>query len=185
MIKEVEIDINHHKMVDEVLQMGIMDFLYSNNKQMAVQHRGIEGDRQLTESCQSLVYDWDRYNPKTDDIPPVRDQILDEHLFTETCDMFNDTYIGELIDILRSKFDVYRGRFMLMKYKTCLSMHVDQSPRLHIPIITNPDCFMVINDTVCRLQSGKTYIVDTRLPHTAINAGKKDRLHLVFCVNDF
>lgn len=62
-------------------------------------------------------------------------------------------------------------------------MHVDETPRLHIPIITNPDSFMIIDDQICRFPFGKAYIANTLLPHTAVNAGKKDRTHLVFCVD--
>lgn len=185
MLKEIELDIDYQRLVNEVLSMGVIDFLHANARQMSVQHRGITGDKQLTESCQSLVYDWDRYDQTIDNEPPVRDQILDERSFIETCDMFKGTYIGNVVEFLKLRYGVYRGRFMLMRYKTCLSMHVDQSPRLHIPIITNQDSFMVVDDVVCRLQYGKSYIVDTRLPHTAVNSGKKDRTHLVFCVNDF
>lgn len=185
MLKVVECDIDYRRLANEAIDLRLQEYLQSNTGQMSVQHRGVEGPLQLTESCQSLVYDWDRYDQTRDAEPPKRDQILDEHCFVYTCDMFNGTYIGETIDMLRERFGVYRGRFMLMRYKTCLSSHMDYSPRLHIPIVTNQDCFMVVDDHVCKLPWGNTYLVDTRLPHTAVNAGKKDRIHLVFCVDEF
>lgn len=184
--REIATGIDHGRLLDDIHRLDIMGFVQNNNNQMAVQHRGLADKRlQLLESCQSLKYDWDRYDQSRDADPPVRDVELEETLFTETCDFFRGTYVGEVIDGLRRDFGAYRGRFMLMRFKTCLSMHRDYSPRLHVPIITNPDCFMVVDDQVCRLPSGASYLVDTRLPHTAINSGKKDRLHLVFCVSDF
>ena len=41
---------------------------------------------------------------------------------------------------------------------------------------------MIINDKVCRMPFGKTYLVDTTIPHTALNASKDPRVDLVFCL---
>ena len=72
---------------------------------------------------------------------------------------------------------------MYMRYKTCLSSHIDDSYRIHIPLITNTNCFMVINDIIYKMNENATYITDTTLEHTAVNAGITDRLHLVFCTD--
>lgn len=177
------VEVNYDLLMEDIDRLKVLDFLYDNNMQMAVQHRGPNDvDTQLLESCLSLVYDWGKFDQKTQDKPPLRDEILDETEFTMVCDYFSGSYVSDLIQQLKSRYGVFRGRFMLMGYKTCLSMHVDNTPRLHIPIITNPDCFMVVDDTVCRLEAKRTYLVDTRLKHTAVNSSAKDRLHLVFCV---
>lgn len=182
-VKEIEFKLNYQKLLDEIYKLNIFEFLNKNSRQMAIQHRGLlDKNQQLIESCQSLTYDWDKFDQNIHTEPPVRDTILNEHDFDQICDFFKDTYIEELTNNLMLQYKVYRGRFMLMKYKTCLSVHTDNSPRLHIPIITNSDSFMVVNDIIYKLELNKTYIVDTRLPHTAVNAGKKDRLHLVFCI---
>lgn len=185
MIKQIKnINIDYNKIVSVFNEMNMVELLEKHTRQIAVQCRKqSKGELQLLESCQSLFYNWDKYDPKIHTEPPKRDTVLDERLFTETCDIFKDNYIGYIIDKLKTEYGVYRGRFMMLKYKTCLSMHTDLTPRLHIPIITNPDCFMVVDDNVCKLPYGGTYVVDTTLPHTAINAGKKDRVHLVFCVD--
>lgn len=179
------LSVDHERLMEDVKQLNILDFLYANNMQMAVQHRGVADVKtQLIESCLSLIYDWGRFDQKTQDKPPMRDDILDETEFTMICDYFSKSYVSDLVQHLKDRYGVFRGRFMLMGYKTCLSMHVDNTPRLHIPLITNPDCFMVVDDIVCRLEAQKVYLVDTRLKHTAINASAKDRLHLVFCVGN-
>lgn len=181
MIKQIKnINIDYKKLLTLFNEMNIVDLLEKHTRQIAVQHRGVIGEKQLTDSCQSLIYDWDKYDSKIHNEPPLRDVILDEKSFNITCDIFKNTYVEYIIERLKEEYHIYRGRFMMLKYKTCLSVHVDETPRLHIPIITNPDCFMVVNDQVCKLPYGGTYIVDTTLPHTAINAGKKDRVHLVF-----
>lgn len=193
LIRELDLDIDYDKLLksfNEIrtsysdVEYNLIDLLEKHARQIAVQCRQeADGLRQLTESCQSLMYDWDKFDSKIHNEPPIRDEVLEETIFTETCDLFKNTYIEHVINKLKSDYNVYRGRFMMLKYKTCLSMHIDGTPRLHIPIITNPDCFMVIDNQICKLQAGKAYITNTLLPHTAINAGKKDRTHLVFCVD--
>ena len=69
---------------------------------------------------------------------------------------------------------------MWMGGKSCYSMHRDQTPRLHIPLVTNPQCYIVFQKgQVEHLTTGSVYWVDTRLEHTAMNGSDVDRLHLV------
>jgi hypothetical protein len=185
MIKEINTEIDYVRLLNEFESLNLTQLLTENKNQIAVQHGGVNSNSQLTDSCNSLVYDWGAYDSNIHKTVPVHKNIRKENEFTITCDLFKNTYISEVIDKLKKEHNVYRGRFMLSKYKTCLSMHTDPTPRLHIPIITNSEAFMVVDNTVVRLPFGKTYIVDTRLMHTAINAGIKDRVHLVFCVDDF
>lgn len=191
-IKEIDLDIDYDKLLEtfnnfRVLystEYSMISLLEKHARQIAVQCRQeADGIRQITESCNSLIYDWDNFDPKIHSEPPKRDVVLSEKLFDVTCDIFKGNYIGHVVEKVKQQYGAYRGRFMMMKYKTCLSMHVDETPRLHIPIITNPDSFMVIDDQICRFPFGKAYIANTLLPHTAVNAGKKDRTHLVFCVD--
>ena len=184
MLKELDLNIEYDKLVTDVELLGINKFLNTNYNQMSVQHRGVTGDIQYKESCNSLFYDWDRYDPSIHTEVPLKREKLSEDTFNITCDIFKDTYTGYVIDLLKTRFNVYRGRYMQLKYKNCLSMHTDETKRLHIPLITNPDAFMVIDNKVYTLPFGKAYIADTTFNHTAINAGKKDRLHLVFCCKD-
>lgn len=80
------------------------------------------------------------------------------------------------------KYGMVRSRLMVSHQKTCLSMHQDMSKRIHIPLITNPDCIMIIDNQVYHLEPGKIYLTDTTLKHTAVNASRKLRAHIVGCV---
>jgi len=75
-----------------------------------------------------------------------------------------------------------RARYMALKQKSCLTYHVDQDNilRIHVPIITNSNCFFVNNDIVGRMEiPGKAYIFNSSVKHTAVNASRESRVHLV------
>ena len=79
---------------------------------------------------------------------------------------------------------MYRTRVMRIHSKTCYSYHQDPTMRIHIPLITNDKCFMVIDDKVIRYPAdGNHYIVDTTKMHTAVNASWEERIHIVGCVD--
>ena len=89
-----------------------------------------------------------------------------------------------IINRIMEKYGMVRTRIMQSQPKTCLTVHRDLTKRIHIPIITNPDCFMMIDGRVYTLQVGKVYLTNTTLFHTAVNASKKARVHIVGCVYD-
>ena len=74
----------------------------------------------------------------------VRDKILDESLYSEFVKDFEHTYFKEVYQKLSEKFKLGRVRLLLKEPRSTLSWHRDPEPRLHIPIITNPGCLMVI-----------------------------------------
>ena len=79
---------------------------------------------------------------------------------------------------------MYRTRVMRMKPKTCYTYHKDPTQRIHIPLITNDKCFIVIDDEVIRYPAdGNHYVVDTTKMHTAVNASWHERIHIVGCFN--
>ncbi len=73
---------------------------------------------------------------------------------------------------------------MRSKPKTCLSWHCDTSKRIHLPIRTQPGCMMVIQDEVLHLEQGQWYMTNTIPEHTAFNASKADRIHLIAVILD-
>lgn len=104
-----------------------------------------------------------------------------DHLETDyVVPLFNIPYTNSIIEEL----GMYRTRIMLMPPYSCYSMHQDPTKRIHIPLITDWNCFFVINRTVCHLAAdGKAWIVDTTLPHTFINSTTSiDRFHIVGCI---
>lgn len=83
-----------------------------------------------------------------------------------------------------SELKMYRSRIMNMYPSLCYSYHRDPTPRIHIPLVTNENCFFVIEDEVIRLPAdGNYYYVDTTKKHTFVNASAKDRIHIIGCVD--
>lgn len=94
---------------------------------------------------------------------------------------FKDTVFEEII----KDYDLKRTRLMWVSPRTCYSMHVDTTPRIHIPLVTYPDSFFVFKHRApLHLAAGFVYKVDTRLPHTFMNCSDKPRLHLVGVVQN-
>ena len=76
-----------------------------------------------------------------------------------------------------------RTRVMKLYPGRCYSYHRDPSKRMHIPLITNENCMFIIDDKVYRYPAdGNSYLINTTKKHTAINASKEDRYHIVGCV---
>jgi Aspartyl/Asparaginyl beta-hydroxylase len=92
-----------------------------------------------------------------------------------------DTYIEEVFT--RLPFRPFRARLMVLDPSVCYSIHNDDTPRYHIAVTTSPDARFVFVDRQKIIHipaDGRVYFVDTRQTHTAFNAGKQPRLHLVF-----
>ena len=116
----------------------------------------------------------------------VRDKFLDESLYTEFVKEFEHTYFKEVYEKLSKKFKLGRLRILLKEPRTTLSWHRDPEPRLHIPIITNPGCMMVIENVAKHLPAnGRVYITNNIKYHNAFNGGEENRVHLVACLIDY
>ena len=116
----------------------------------------------------------------------VRDKILDETLYTEFVKDFEHTYFKEVYKKLSSTFNLGRVRILLKEPRSTLSWHRDPEPRLHVPIITNPGCIMVIENIAKHLPAnGSVYITNNLKYHNAFNGGEENRVHLVACLTDY
>lgn len=183
-VEELNFTIDYNTLLKTFKNLNIDDLLDKEPFQVSVQCRqNSDKASQLYEGCGSLIFDWIKYEENPIGKLPLRQETLKEKDFIETCDLFKNTYIEEVINTIKKQYPIVRGRFMKMKHKTCLSMHTDASKRIHIPIYTNENCMMIVNNTIVNLPYGKTYLVDTTYPHTAINASKDSRVHLVFCIS--
>ena len=112
-----------------------------------------------------------------------RDQTIDESKYTEIVPEFKNTYFEEVYNLLRQKFKLGRVRILLKEPRSTLSWHRDPEPRLHIPIITNPGCKMVIEDVAKHMPAdGSVTITNNTKYHNFFNGGEQDRIHLVACV---
>jgi len=116
----------------------------------------------------------------------ARDKILDESLYKEFVKDFEHTYFKKVYDTLSEKFKLGRVRILLKEPRSTLSWHRDPEPRLHIPIITNPGCMMVIENVAKHLPAdGSVYITNNIKYHNAFNGGEENRVHLVACLTDY
>ena len=99
-----------------------------------------------------------------------------ELAYTNLNPFFKDTIFEELID----KYKLLRTRLMWVGPYACYSMHKDQTPRIHIPLITNSECyFLFYPGQLTNLKKGSVWWVDTTKTHTFINCSDQHRLHLV------
>jgi len=121
--------------------------------------------------------------PDTTNHEEQRLEPVQEHLYTELCPEFKDTYVEEVYNLITSKFKLGRVRFLMKPPRSCLSWHRDPEMRLHIPIITNEGCRMIIEDTSFHMPSnGNGYITDNTKYHNFFNGSEFDRVHLVATV---
>ncbi len=112
-----------------------------------------------------------------------RDIPIDESKYTEILPEFKETYFNEVYSILKKKFKLGRFRLLLKEPRSTLSWHKDPEPRLHIPIITNLGCSMVIENIAKHLPAdGHVTITNNTKYHNFFNGGEQSRIHLVACV---
>tara|TARA_B100000676_G_C17832129_1_gene708415 strand:- start:3 stop:599 length:597 start_codon:yes stop_codon:yes gene_type:complete len=113
----------------------------------------------------------------------VRDIDIDESKYTQLVPEFEKTYFKEVYETLRKRFKLGRVRLLLKEPRSTLSWHKDPECRLHIPIITNKGCSMVIENVAKHLPAdGKVWITNNTKYHNFFNGGEQARIHLVACV---
>ena len=114
-----------------------------------------------------------------------RDKEIDETKYTKLVPEFEQTYFKEVYETLRQRYKLGRVRLLLKEPRSTLSWHKDPECRLHIPIITNKGCSMVIENVAKHLPAnGKVWITNNTKYHNFFNGGEQARIHLVACVLD-
>ena len=141
----------------------------------------IPGDKKSTEGHNIRGTYWTL--PDETGKEEIRDMPIDETKYTQLVSDFNDTYFEEVYNILKKNFKIGRVRILLKEPRSTLSWHRDPEPRLHIPIITNPGCRMVIENIAKHLPAdGSVTITNNLKYHNFFNGGEQNRIHLVACV---
>lgn len=96
--------------------------------------------------------------------------------YSEINPFFKDSIFESII----KKYYLKRTRLMWIDPYSCYSMHRDTTVRIHIPIITNPNCYFVFKTgEIVHLPPNMVYQVNTTKLHTFINCSDYSRLHLV------
>jgi hypothetical protein len=99
-----------------------------------------------------------------------------ELTYTNLNPLFKDTVFEEII----KQHSITRARLLWVGPFACYSMHQDTTPRVHVPLISNPDCYFVFKSgRLVNMVPGFTYWVDTRNAHTFMNCSEEWRLHFV------
>jgi hypothetical protein len=112
-----------------------------------------------------------------------RDISIDEEKYSEFIEDFKNTYFKEVFNSLSKEYKLGRVRILLKQPRSTLSWHRDPEPRLHIPIITNPGCIMVIDNVAKHMPAdGSCWITNNTKYHNFFNGGEENRIHLVACV---
>ena len=112
-----------------------------------------------------------------------RDIDIDESKYIQLVPEFEKTYFKEVFDTLSKKFKLGRVRLLLKEPRSTLSWHKDPECRLHVPIVTNKGCSMVIENVAKHLPAdGKVWITNNTKYHNFFNGGEQARIHLVACV---
>ena len=103
-----------------------------------------------------------------------------EFKYTNLNPYFKDTIFEEVI----IKYQLLRTRLMWLSPNTVYSMHKDTTPRIHIPMITNPECYFVFKIGIIQhMPVGSVYWTNTVNLHTFMNCSTKPRLHLIGVVS--
>lgn len=95
-----------------------------------------------------------------------------------------DIAVERLAKELEQQYNVKIGRVRIntLQSKRALTMHTDAESaiRFHVPLITNRDCMFIVEDETYKMpETGRVYTLDVTKRHTAINASREDRVHLV------
>ena len=114
-----------------------------------------------------------------------RDIDIEESKYTQLVPEFEKTYFKVVYEKLSQRFKLGRVRLLLKEPRSTLSWHKDPECRLHIPIVTNKGCSMVIENAAKHLPAdGKVWITNNTKYHNFFNGGEQARVHLVACVLD-
>lgn len=97
----------------------------------------------------------------------------------------NPIFKNTIFESIINEYNLKRTRLMWVDPFRCYSMHQDTTPRIHIPLITNPECYFLFKlGRLHYLDTGSVYWVNTKLKHTFVNCSEKSRLHLVGIVEE-
>jgi len=163
------------------------DVNWVNNEQICMNTTN-NNSNNFSQGTGSLLYEWSKKTITVDSNGnekiqvPKRDVVLVEKDFKFLCAVFKGTLFETVYNKLQEHFVLGRVRIMKSMPKTCLSWHYDLEKRLHYPLKTQEGCFMVIDDEVMHMPKYQWCLTDTTTKHTAVNASKEERIHLVACI---
>ena len=170
--------------LNEVLKIRGFDTSLGIPHFAAIPLTQIPGDPSSIEGNKARGVYWTK--PDSTGVEVTRDVQIEESKYTEFLGDFKHTYFKEVFDELKKYYKLGRVRLLLKEPRSTLSWHRDPEPRLHVPIITNPGCIMVIDNVAKHMPAdGSVWITNNTKYHNAFNGGEENRVHLVACVLDY
>ena len=141
----------------------------------------IPGDPESVKGSKARGVYWTKPDKSGKEV--TRDVMIDESAYSEFIKDYENTYFKKVYDTLSSKYKLGRVRILLKEPRSTLSWHKDPECRLHVPIVTNKGCSMVIENVAKHLPAdGKVWITNNTKYHNFFNGGEQARVHLVACV---
>ena len=129
--------------LNEVLKIKGFDTSLGIPHFAAIPLTQIPGDPESVKGHKARGVYWTK--PDSTGIEVSRDVSIDESKYSEFIKDFEHTYFKEVFNELKKHYKLGRVRLLLKEPRSTLSWHRDPEPRLHIPIVTNPGCLMVID----------------------------------------
>ena len=183
--QELRFDINKLKIAcEEVLKIKGFDTGLGIPHFAGIPLNQIPGEPESIKGHNIRGVFWTKPNSTGEEVQ--RDKMIDESKYTEFVEEFKNTYFNDVYEELSIHYKLGRVRLLLKEPRSTLSWHRDPEPRLHIPIVTNPGCLMVIDNIAKHMQAdGSVWITNNTKYHNAFNGGEENRIHLVACVLDY
>ena len=183
--QELRFDINKLKIAcEEVLKIKGFDTSLGIPHFAGIPLNQIPGEPESIKGHNIRGVFWTKPNSTGEEVQ--RDKMIDESKYTEFVEEFENTYFNDVYEELSKHYKLGRVRLLLKEPRSTLSWHRDPEPRLHIPIVTNPGCLMVIDNIAKHMQAdGSVWITNNTKYHNAFNGGEENRIHLVACVLDY
>ncbi len=183
--QELKFDINKLNIAcEEVLKIKGFDTSHDIPHFAGIPLNQIPGEPESIKGHNIRGVFWTKPNSTGEEVQ--RDKMIDESKYTEFVVEFKNTYFNDVYEELSKHYKLGRVRLLLKEPRSTLSWHRDPEPRLHIPIVTNPGCLMVIDNIAKHMQAdGSVWITNNTKYHNAFNGGEENRIHLVACVLDY
>ena len=183
--QELRFDINKLKIAcEEVIKIKGFDTSLGIPHFAGIPLNQIPGEPESIKGHNIRGVFWTKPNSTGEEVQ--RDKMIDESKYTEFVEEFKNTYFNDVYEELSKHYKLGRVRLLLKEPRSTLSWHRDPEPRLHIPIVTNPGCLMVIDNIAKHMQAdGSVWITNNTKYHNAFNGGEENRIHLVACVLDY
>ncbi len=111
-------------------------------------------------------------------------QIGDRVELSETTLMKNCDYFREVVGYFR--FPILSVRLLRLEAGAEIKPHTDLELgyedgefRLHIPVVTNPEVYFILDDERLEMLPGECWYTNVNFTHSVANKGTVDRVHLV------